>query len=155
LWRPALHSMLGTNAACRRLAPLPASLVQVTAGSPSYDELRAAAAAGGITKFFDVNLTALFAENPVRDTLEVRILPGSIVTGDVMRGAALVEALLERCLDEMPIPAPPTDSEAAVRELRVMAGEAALRRRPGPTRLGGGAGAAPGQRAERAPGCTA
>ena len=121
LWRPALHSLLGTNPACLRLAPLPASLVQAAAGTPSYEQLRDAANAAGLTKFFDVNLTALFAENPARDTLEVRILPGAIDASDVVRGAAIVEALLDRCLDETPITAPPTDPDAALCELRAMA----------------------------------
>jgi hypothetical protein len=121
LWRPALHSLLRTNPACRRLAPLPLPLVQAVAGTPSYDQLRAAASASGLTKFFDVNLTALFAENPVRDTLEVRILPGAIDARNVVHGAALTEALLERCLDETPIAAPPADPDAAVRQLRAMA----------------------------------
>jgi Putative amidoligase enzyme len=121
LWRPALHTLLGTNPRCLRLAPLPASLVQAAAGTPSYEQLRDAAAAASITKFFDVNLTALFAESPVRDTLEVRILPGAIDTPDIVRGAATVEALLNRCLDETPIPSPPTDAAAAVRALREMA----------------------------------
>ncbi len=123
LWRPALHSLLGTNPACRRLAPLPPSLIQAVAGAPSYHELRAAATASGLTKFFDVNLTALFAENPPRDTLEVRILPGAIDASDVVRGAAVVEALLDRCLDETPIAAPPADPGAALSKLREMAGE--------------------------------
>jgi hypothetical protein len=122
LWRPALHSLLGTNPACRRLGPLPAPLVQATAGTPSYEELRAAATAGGITKFFDVNLTALFAKNPPRDTLEVRILPGAIDARDVVRGAAIVEALLERCLEATPIPAPPENPEAALGALSRLAG---------------------------------
>ena len=120
-WRPALHAALRTNPACLRLAPLPPSLVEAAVDNPSYEQLRAAA--GGLTKFFDVNLTALFKENPVRDTLEVRILPGSIDASDVVSGAALVEALLERCLDETPIPAPPTDPAAAVRALRELAGQ--------------------------------
>lgn len=123
LWRPALHSLLATNPACRRLAPLPASLVQAAAVAPTYEELRAAAAACGLTKFFDVNLTALFSEKPVRDTLEVRILPGAINTQDVVGGAAVVEGLLERCLCPTPIPAPPVDRKAAVRQLRAMAGQ--------------------------------
>ena len=121
LWRPALHTLLGTNPACRRLAPLPASLVQAATGTPSYEELRAAAA--GLTKFFDVNLTALFAEIPARNTLEVRILPGTIDTSDVVRGAALVEALLERCLDETPITTPPAEPDAALSALREMASD--------------------------------
>jgi hypothetical protein len=122
LWRPALHALLSTNPACRRLAPLPEPLVEAAGGAPSYEQLRAAATAGGLTKFFDVNLTALFAQNPVRDTLEVRILPGAIDASDVVRGAAIVEALLERCLDEAPIPAPPADPDAALRALRQLAG---------------------------------
>ncbi len=130
LWRPVLHTVLRTNPACLRLAPLPPSLVEAAAGAPSYEQLREAAAAGGLTKFFDVNLTALFKENPVRNTLEVRILPGTIDARDVVRGASFVEALLERCLDETPIPAPPTDPAAAVRALRELAGQvpALLRR---------------------------
>ncbi len=129
LWRPALHATFATNLACRRLAPLPPSLVLAAADSPSYEELRDAATAGGLTKFFDVNLTALFKENPVRDTLEVRILPGAIDSGDIVRGAALVEALLDRCLDETPIPAPPTDPVDAVRALAEMAGQTPTRAR--------------------------
>jgi hypothetical protein len=121
LWRLPLHALLDTNPACRRLAPLPTELVQAATGTPTYEELRDAAAAGGLTKFFDVNLTALFAQKPVRDTLEVRILPGAIDTQDVVRGAALVERLLERCLDETPIPAPPANHAAAVGALREMA----------------------------------
>lgn len=122
LWRPALHTLLGTNQACLRLAPLPAPLVQAAEGTPSYERLRNAATASGLTKFFDVNLTALFADNPVRDTLEVRILPGAIDARDIVRGAAVVEGLLDRCLDATPIAAPPADPEAALSELRQLAG---------------------------------
>jgi hypothetical protein len=109
--------MLGTNPACRRLAPLPASLVAAVAGQPSFDELRVAAKAGELTKFFDVNLTQLFADTPIRDTVEIRILPGAITADDVVHRAALVELLLERCADPTPIPAAPAGSLAAVEEL--------------------------------------
>ena len=124
-WRPALHALLGTNPACTRLAPLPAAVVDAAAGTPTYEELRDAANVGGLTKFFDVNLTALFVDNPVRNTLEVRILPGSIDTRSIVHGAALVEALLDRCLLDAPIPPPPANSAAAVGALREMAGSAA------------------------------
>jgi hypothetical protein len=122
-WRPSLHTLLGTNPACLRLAPLPESLVRAAAGTPSYEQLRDAAAAGKLTKFFDVNLTALFAQNPVRDTLEVRILPGAIDTRDVVHGAAVIEALLDRCLEETPIATPPSEPAAAMRALREMVGQ--------------------------------
>ena len=123
-WRPTLHTLLGTNPACRRLAPLPASLVGAADpgnGAASYEELRAAATDGGLTKFFDVNLTALFADNPPRNTLEVRILPGAIDARDIVNGAAMVEALLDRCLADSPIPPPPRDEGAALAALREMA----------------------------------
>jgi hypothetical protein len=109
--------VLQTNPACRRLAPLPASLVQAAGGDPSYDDLRKAAADGGLTKFFDVNLTQLLTDTPIRDTIEIRILPGAIDTDDIVNRAGLVELLLDRCLDPEPFPAAPADPDAAVPEL--------------------------------------
>jgi hypothetical protein len=125
-WRPALHELLETNPACRRLAPLPRPLVDAVAGTPTYEQLAAAAKAGGLSKFFDVNLTQLFATRPIRDTLEVRIMPGSLDTAAILRRAGLVEHLLRRCLDPTPFPRPisgtisellhaaPADDSAAV-----------------------------------------
>ncbi|HVU60115.1 MAG TPA: amidoligase family protein [Mycobacteriales bacterium] len=105
-WREPLRELLGTNPQCRRLAPLPDELVAAVAGEPTYDELRAAAKAGGLTKFYDVNLTQLFRDDPIRDTLEIRILPGAISAEDVVSRAAVVEELLQRCLDPAPIARP-------------------------------------------------
>ena len=48
-------------------------------------------------------LEQVIAENPDRHTLEVRILPGSIDGTSVIRQAALVEGLLQRCLDPSPL----------------------------------------------------
>jgi hypothetical protein len=120
-WREPLRELLGTNPRCRRLAPLPDQLVAVVAGTATIDELRAAAKAGGLTKFFDVNLTQLLRDDPIRDTIEIRILPGAITADDVMPRVALVEALLERCLDAEPFPAPPSDHRTAVTVLRRLA----------------------------------
>jgi hypothetical protein len=117
-WREPLREALGTNPWCRRLAPLPAELVGVVGGDPTREQLVAAAAAGGLSKFYDVNLTQLLRDDPVRDTLEVRILPGTLHAGQAVAGAALVEALLERCLDPAPIPMPPREPAAAVSALR-------------------------------------
>jgi hypothetical protein len=77
----------------------------------------AAATAGGLSKFFDVNLTQLLTGTPVRDTIEVRILPGAIDADDIMNRAGLVELLLDRCLDREPVPRPPADQAAAVETL--------------------------------------
>jgi hypothetical protein len=120
-WREPLRSLLRTNPACRRLAPLPAQLVQAAEANASFEELRQAAAAGGLTKFFDVNLTQLFRDNPIRDTIEIRILPGSIQTGELLEQAGLIELLLERCLDPAPLPAPGPNPARAEHELLRMA----------------------------------
>ena len=118
-WREPLRELLGTNERCRRLAALPAELVAVADATPTWDELRQAATRGGLTKFFDVNLTQLFRDDPVRDTLEIRILPGAIHAGEVIERAALVETLLDRCAEPAPFPLPPASPDAATRELRV------------------------------------
>lgn len=121
-WRKPLRELLHTNPACRRLAPLPAALLEAasgtSSGAPTYEQLRDVATSSGLSKFFDVNLTQLFADRPLRDTLEVRILPGSIDADDIVRQAQLVEALLARCQDPTPIGRPPSDGQSAVEALR-------------------------------------
>jgi hypothetical protein len=121
-YREALREVLATNPACRRLAPLPEPLVTAVAGTPTTDELRKAAADGGLTKFFDVNLTQVLTDHPIRDTVEIRILPGAIDPDEIVHRAALVELLLDRCLDPAPI-RPPASAAAAVGTLLEMAAE--------------------------------
>ena len=111
-WREPLWEALGTNEACRRLAPLPAELLQlVERDGQSWNELSAAVREIGLTKYADVNLTQLVAPRPVRDTVEVRILPGALEASDIVERAALVERLVLRCLDDAPVPRP--DGRAA------------------------------------------
>jgi hypothetical protein len=117
-WREPLREILGTNERCRRLAPLPTELVELVEGAPAIEELREAAGRGGLTKFFDVNLTQLLRDVPIRDTLEVRILPGAICAKTVIEPARTIEALLERCLEDQPLPLPPSNPGAAVSELQ-------------------------------------
>ena len=104
-WREPLRALLATNPACRRLAPLPGELVAAVTGTPTTEQLRRAAADGGLGKFFDVNLTQVLTDTPLRDTVEIRILPGAIGADEIVHRAALVELLLDRCLDPEPIPA--------------------------------------------------
>jgi Putative amidoligase enzyme len=122
-WREPLRRLLGTNPNCRRLAPLPAELVALVdqVRHPSTEQLREAATRGGLTKFFDVNLTQLLRDDPLRDTIEIRILPGSLVTAEVIERAAVVEGLLERCLDGSRFPLPPAGLDGAVARLRALA----------------------------------
>lgn len=122
-WREPLWAALRTNPACRRLAPLPAALVELVeqpwpdgvsdrdgADDAGWAGLRAAVREVGVTKYADVNLTQLVSERPLRDTLEVRILPGAIDADDIVRRAALVHALLLRCTAEAPLPRPGADA---------------------------------------------
>jgi len=114
-WRAPLWEALGTNPACRRLAPLPDDLVDLVEQehprtADGWARLQAAARDVGLTKYADVNLTQLVAARPVRDTVEVRILPGSDDGHDVVRRARLVESLLLRCVDPRPLPVPGRDA---------------------------------------------
>ena len=128
-WREALWAALGTNPACRRLGPVPVELVDLVerqppagTGTAGWRALRAAALGTGATKFCDVNLTRVLAEAPALDTLEVRVLPGSLHAAEVLERAALVEALLRRCQDERPVPRPSSgDPGRAAAELLALA----------------------------------
>ena len=131
-WRAELWSALGTNPACRRLAPLPDALVTLVeqpvddADGSGWARLAAEARTVGLTKYADVNLVQVVAARPLRDTVEVRLLPGAIEADDVVRRAALVEALLLRCLDPRPLPRPDArasaDPRAAIDALEALAG---------------------------------
>jgi hypothetical protein len=130
-WREPLRALVQTNPACRRLAPLPQPLVDAVAGLPSYDDLVKAAADGGLSKFFDVNLTQLLTDTPIRDTIEIRILPGALTADDILNRAGLVELLLDRCVQPEPVPAPPAELGAAVEELLHMAARVLAEREDG------------------------
>jgi hypothetical protein len=130
-WRDALHVTLATNPACTRLQALPPALLDLVdtpvpdavdlADAELWSRLQTAAKATGLTKYFDVNLTALLTDTPTRDTVEVRILPGSLSAHDVVRRAAFVEALLARCREPQPFPRPShADPVAAAAELQAL-----------------------------------
>lgn len=121
-WRASLWHALGTNPRCRRLNALPTAILDLVERRwEAWEPLRAAASEVGLTKFFDVNLTKVLSLRPDRHTLEVRILPGSIDAASTAAQAALVEALLLRCQQDIPVPRPTTGS---TRELhRLAAGE--------------------------------
>ncbi len=116
-YREPLRALLATNPACRRLAPLPEPLVTAVQGAPTTAELRRAAEAGGLTKFFDVNLTQVLTDSPIRDTVEIRILPGALDPAEIVHRAALVELLLDRCEDPTPLPPPAGDPVEALLEI--------------------------------------
>ncbi|MEV6632977.1 amidoligase family protein [Actinoplanes sp. NPDC051470] len=117
-WRDPLRTLLETNPNCRRLAPLPDPLVKVADGhEPTEQALRRAGEEGEISKYFDVNLTQVLTDTPLRDTVEVRILPGAITADEIVARAAIVELLLDRCATDVPFPDPPSDPATAVETL--------------------------------------
>ncbi|MBF4635752.1 amidoligase family protein [Agreia pratensis] len=142
-WREALRVALGTNPACTRLQALPPSLLELvesesanadaSAGSSDaerWSALQSAARSTGLSKYFDVNLTALLTDAPARDTLEVRILPGALRASDIVWRAAFVEALLARCRDPRAFPRPTaSDPVVAAAELFALVGFAPVRER--------------------------
>jgi hypothetical protein len=131
-WREPLRTAFGTNPACRRLAALPAPLVAAADTGADATALRQAASDGKLSKFFDVNLTQVLTDTPLRDTVEIRILPGSIDADEIVYQAALVELLLDRCLQEQPFPDPPADPAIAVHSLlSIAAGALAEQTGPG------------------------
>ncbi|NRD26579.1 amidoligase family protein [Frigoribacterium sp. VKM Ac-2836] len=118
-WRDPLRAVLATNPACTRLAPLPSAVVELVdradrgdgGRARDWSQLQADAAGTGLTKYADVNLTALVTDRPVRDTIEIRILPGTLDAAELTESAGLVERLLARCLETEPVPRP-TSSDA-------------------------------------------
>lgn len=112
-WREQLWEVLETNPRCRRVAPLPTELVALVEDpatlSLSWPELARRVRQIGPGKFADVNLTQLVSLNPIRDTLEVRILGGTRYGADIVAGALLVERLLDRCRQDRPLPDPSVD----------------------------------------------
>ncbi len=129
-WREPLRAALGTNPGCTRLRPLPADLVALVERPwRDWPSLQRAAAQTGLTKYFDVNLTQLLTDVPVRDTVEVRVLPGALHGGEIVRRAALLEGLLDRCGDPRPVPPPPRLG-GRLRALHALAGRSTDSRVP-------------------------
>ncbi|WP_338073878.1 amidoligase family protein [Kineococcus siccus] len=113
-WRAALWELLATNPHCVRLAPLPAALLDVVQRPHAdWEALRDAAAGTGVSKFCDVNLARVLGLRPGPQTLEVRLLPGTVDAREVVAGAVLVQRLLDRCRRDEPFPAPRTGEGSA------------------------------------------
>lgn len=118
-WREPLRRLFATNPACRRLAPPPQALLDLIPwlrSMDTWDDALAALADVRLTKYSDVNLSRVVKSPPVKDTLEVRILPGAIDSGAIMANAVLVAGLLDRCRAGIPFPSPTgaTDADTAI-----------------------------------------
>jgi hypothetical protein len=49
-----------------------------------------------LTKYCDFNLVNLIKAKPNKTTLEIRVLPGSVETDQILRAACLVEELFDQ-----------------------------------------------------------
>jgi hypothetical protein len=124
-WRPAIWRLLATNPACRRLAPPPPALVELAPRLRRLDgwgQVAALVEGVELTKYADLNLTALVRTPAVKDTLEVRVLPGADTAGAIMARARIVEGLLDRCRTEPGVPAPSGRVEEDAAALRRWSG---------------------------------
>lgn len=106
-WSGTLKKLVGTNPACRQLGGWPPALMRCVE-TPGFarlpwPEAQAALAHVGLTKFCDLNLLHLTQPKPAKNTVEVRVLPGSIDTLTILMGAALFEGLLRRAIDPAPV----------------------------------------------------
>ncbi len=95
---PELRARFATNPRCRRLGPPPEALVALV-NEPGFDQrpwpvIQAALAGVGLTKYADVNLVNLWRRTPGKDTVEIRILPGSISADAIGAQLAAIEALV-------------------------------------------------------------
>lgn len=96
--RAGLWSAVGTNDACRRLGPLPDELVEAVGdpsfGSRSWDDIEAWLKTLALTKYSDLNLMKLAQRSSDKDTVEIRVLPGSIDAGTILDGVAQLQSLV-------------------------------------------------------------
>lgn len=100
--REELRARFGTNPHCRRLGPLPADLVDWAAELESgprrtWESVEAELSRFALTKYCDLNLTNLRARLPHKDTVEVRIFPGSDDGATIVAWAAQLDELLAGC----------------------------------------------------------
>ena len=86
--------------------------------TPTGSRLRDAARSVGLTKFADVNLTQLVSARPLRDTVEVRILPGAIEADAVVRCRRPGRGSAPTLPRPPPAPAPGAGGSAVTRRPR-------------------------------------
>lgn len=98
--RDQLMADLETNRRCRRIAPLPPALIQGVSDDGfaglAWDEVQAWLRTLDVPKHADVNLRALAGHRSAVDTVEVRILPGSIDPDRIMTKIEQLRGLLAR-----------------------------------------------------------
>ncbi|MCO4763999.1 MAG: amidoligase family protein [Myxococcales bacterium] len=106
-WGQTLKVLVRTNPACRQLGDWPPALNTLIEdkawlGLP-WPRARQALEQVGLSKFCDLNLVHLTLDDPDKDTVELRILPGTLDTREITMAAALFEAMLLRAIAPEPV----------------------------------------------------
>jgi hypothetical protein len=98
----ALRRIVRTNPRCRRLGALPDALFALVRqrgfDSLPWSEAEALLRELELSKYVDFNVLNLVHDMPGKPTFEVRILPGSIDTAEIVDWALLFEAILRWCV---------------------------------------------------------
>jgi hypothetical protein len=102
-YRMDLRHLVGTNPRCRRLGDWPRDIYRTAfdEGFPQLDweEARKKLMAAKPVKYCDFNISNMLAANPTKDTIEIRILPGTMDAEFILRCIRLFEALLIFCVN--------------------------------------------------------
>lgn len=104
-----LKRYVGTNSACVRLGPFQDSFLTAVRQPDfinlDWNKTRAIMIGAKLTKYCDFNLVNMVNQDPAKDTLEIRILPGMMDADLILDRATFFENLLRYCLEgEGPIP---------------------------------------------------
>ncbi|HIB65064.1 MAG TPA: amidoligase enzyme [Phycisphaerales bacterium] len=106
IYGESLKAYVGTNPRCRRLGTWPPSLLEAV-HAPDFKTLpwpaaRTALQELNLTKYCDFNLRNMLYHWQQRNTLEIRILPVSMETQEILAWTRLFEAILRRsCENEL------------------------------------------------------
>ncbi|MCC0021132.1 MAG: amidoligase family protein [Nitratireductor sp.] len=103
-YRMDLRNLVGTNPRCRRLGDWPREVYRTAFGSDfrqlDWEDARKKLIAAKPVKYCDFNISNMLAGNSAKDTVEIRILPGSMDAEFILRCIRLFETLLLYSLGE-------------------------------------------------------
>jgi hypothetical protein len=99
---PQLKRMVGTNPNCMRLGSLPKPLFKLTQDrhfhTLGWPDARERLMELPLTKYCDFNVMNFVHDIPGKTTFEVRILPGTLDTSQIVEQAHLFESILDWCV---------------------------------------------------------
>jgi hypothetical protein len=107
MYGPVLKSMVRTNPRCMRLGAWCPELVELMRVEGfteiPWDDAMDYARRLPLTKFVDFNIANIVYSHPEKQTIEIRILPGSLDENEIMVWAHLFTRILQRCVAPVPV----------------------------------------------------